>query len=388
MHNGFYRSGVFAALLLFLSAFSASAQWIDDPAIDSAIREGIEHTYNLSFEEAVKDFQKVQAARPDHPAGQFFLAMVEWWRILINMSDESRDEQFYGMLEKVIDLCDARLEKNEKDLTALFFKGGAIGFRGRLLADRKSWFKAAGEGKDALPIVLDAAAIAPKNADILLGTGIYNYYASVLPDRYPLLKPIMLFFPKGDRKKGIEQLRQAGEKARYANYEALFFLAQLYYGFENNPSLSLQYAERLFAKFPQNAIFQAYVGRSAVKLGNWKLVNEIFSDIARKCAARQRGYGSALQREAEYYLGFHALTNGLLDEAVAHFVRCDEISRALDTDGVSSWMVMTNLRMGCAFDLGKKRSLALKQYDKVLAMKDFENAHFLAEKYKKQPYTR
>lgn len=371
---------------MILYSQSSLSQWIEDSVIDATIQNGIEHTYNLEFEQAQQDFQKVQHVRPDHPAGPFFLAMIEWWRILINIDDESNDERFYGMLQKVIDKCDEMLDKNEKDLTALFFKGGAIGFRGRLRANRKSWFKAADDGKDALPIVLDAAAIAPKNADIFLGTGIYNYYASILPEKYPILKPIMLFFPKGDKLKGIDMLKQAGEKARYANYESMYFLTQLYYSYENNPSLSLEYAQKLFIKFPKNSVFHAYIGRCYVRLGNWKSVNEIFGEIIKRCESKQRGYSVKFQREAEYYLGYYNLTVGNYDEAVKHFVRCDELSRKIDHDGISSWMVLTNLRMGYAFDLQKKRNYAVKQYDKVLAMKEFDNSHTLAEKYKTRPY--
>lgn len=378
--------------LIFLIAFiltslALHAQWIDDPTTDQAIQRGIAFTYNLEFEKAQTEFRTVLQAKPDHPAGKFFLAMVEWWRILIDIDDESRDEQFYDKLEEVIDMCDERLDKNERDLTGLFFKGGAIGFRGRLLATRKSWFKAADDGKDALPIVHDAAAIAPKNADVLLGIGIYNYYAAVLPEKYPVLKPIMLLFPKGDKNKGIEYLKKAAEGARYANFESMYFLVQLLYSYENAPSQALQYDTRLFELFPRNAIFHAYLGRCNVRLGKWKEVGEIFGEMLKRCQANQRGYGKKLEREASYYLGFYYLTMKRYDEAIRFFVRCDELSRSLDREGPSSWMAMTNLKMGFAFDLQNKRSYAVKQYDKVLAMKEHENSHALARKYKKQPYT-
>lgn len=382
----FMKKIILITVFVLLPTLILHSQWINDPAIDADIKRGIEYTYNLEFEEAQKEFQKVQLTRPDHPAGMFFLAMVEWWRILISIEDDSRDDVFYAMLEKVIDFCDERLDKNENDLTALFFKGGAIGFRGRLRANRKSWFKAVSDGKDALPIVMDAAAVAPNNADVLLGTGIYNYFASVIPEKYPVVKPLMLLFPKGDKAKGIEMLKQAAEKARYANWEAMYFLTQLYYNYENNPSTALQYAQRLFTKFPRNPVFHRYVGRCNVKLSNWSRVNEVFPEIQKKSQTNQRGYGVVQAREAEYYIGYYYSVVGNYDEAIKHFVRCDELSRQLDHDGVSGFMVMANLRMGYIFDLQRKRNFALKQYDKVLAMTEFENSHSLAERYKKQAY--
>ena len=374
-------------LLFALLTTSLTAQWINDSAMDETLRRGIDYTYNLEFEKAKTEFQKVQQAHPKHPAGLFFLAMVDWWKILINIEDESHDDTFYDELEKVIDLCDERLDKNENDLAGLFFKGGAIGFRGRLRANRKSWIKAASDGKDALPIVHDAAAIAPKNADVLLGLGIYNYYASVIPEKYPIVKPLMIVIPKGNKKKGIEMLKKSADEARYANYESMYFLTQLFYSYENRPSEALHYAQRLFTKFPKNPVFHRYIGRCYVKHANWSAVNDVFQEIVKRCQSQWRGYNKSVEREGEYYIGYHYLVNGNFDEAVKHFVRCDDISRAIDEDGASGFMVMANLRMGYAFDLQKKRTYAMKQYDKVLTMKEYDNSHSLAEKYKKQSYT-
>ncbi|MBK7866303.1 MAG: hypothetical protein IPJ75_04520 [Ignavibacteriales bacterium] len=46
----------------------------------------------------------------------------------------------------------------------------------------------------ALPIVNRVLKIQPGNADILLGTGIYSYYISVIPDEFPAFKPLLIFF--------------------------------------------------------------------------------------------------------------------------------------------------------------------------------------------------
>jgi len=74
--------------------------------------------------------------------------------------------------------------------------------------------------------------------------------------------------------------------------------------------------------------------------------------------------------------------------ALANFYICDSLSRALDTDGPSGFMVMTNLKIGMIDDQENKREYALIQYNKVLSWKDFENAHDLAKKYIERPYGR
>lgn len=376
-------------ILLVFAGLSGSvqAQWIPDPAINKIIDEGIRDTYNMKFENADRAFHKVVAAYPDHPSGHFFLAMVEWWRILIDIDDESRDDRFHDMLDDVIDLCDARLDRNERDIAGLFFRGGAIGFQGRLHANRKSWVNAATRGKEALPVVMDAAEIAPENADLAFGTGIYDYYAAVLPDRYPVLKPLMMFLPGGDRKRGLRELSHAAEHARFANWEAMYFLMQMYYGEENKPSTALTYVRRLVNEFPANPVFHRYYGRTYIKLGNWRRAADVFSEILERARQEKRGYTAKMEREALYYLGYEAMLRKDYGAAMKHLVASDRMSRGLD-EKPSGFMVMTNLRMGMTHDLMGERKYAVKQYDKVLRMPNFRGSHELAERYKRDAYSR
>ncbi|HEY6953382.1 MAG TPA: hypothetical protein VI758_13320, partial [Bacteroidota bacterium] len=132
---GFYA----LVLLLLLIPAPARAQWVSDPAIDRKIQRGIDYIYNLEFEKADSSFAEIIRWNPGHPVGYFFRAMTQWWRILTNFDDESQDQKFYDMLDDVITLCEQRLDKDPNDVTALFFKGGAVGFRGRLRANRSKW---------------------------------------------------------------------------------------------------------------------------------------------------------------------------------------------------------------------------------------------------------
>ena len=179
--------------LLLIIVTNLSAQNSD---FDSRVNEGIKQIYNIKFTEAEKTFRSVIADYPEHPAGRFFIAMIDWWKILLDPDNESYDEIFFQKLEDVIYQCDQLLDKNPKDVDALFFKGGSIGFRGRLRAFRESWLKAADDGREALPIVEEAASLDPNNMDVQLGFGIYNYYAAVIPNENPLNKAINDFLSR------------------------------------------------------------------------------------------------------------------------------------------------------------------------------------------------
>jgi tetratricopeptide (TPR) repeat protein len=375
-----------AIVLLILGTHGSQSETLDDQAVESKALQGIQYVYNLQFELADQEFNAIVRERPYDPAGYAFLAMVDWWRILIDMDNTQYDERFFRRLDNVIDLCDSLLGVNENDVHALFFKGGAIGFKGRLKFHRDDWIAAANAGRKALPIVHAATSADPKNYDILLGSGIYNYYAEVIPNEYPLAKPLLLFIPPGNKKKGIEQLKIAAVKGRYASVEASYFLMQIYYYYEKDYPSALQLAEELHARFPNNMLFHKYLGRAFVSLGNWSKVEKVFSEIALRAQDKQRGYGPSTDREAEYYLGMCDMLAHRFDSALMRFYRCDELSRALDAKEVSGFMVMANLKVGMIYDLQVKRELAVNQYRKVLAMHEYLDSHDQAERFIRSPY--
>ena len=235
-------------------------------------------------------------------------------------------------------------------------------------------------------MVRRAFELDPDNHDIQFGIGIYNYYAAIVPDLYPWVKPLMLFIPKGDRVKGLSQLKAASEKAHYANIEATYFLLQVYYNFEKVYPEALQIATDLHKMFPNNVLFHKYVGRCNSALGEWKELNRVFHEILDCVNSKCIGYDAAAEREANYYLGLSEMNFGKYDEALQYFYRADELSRILDVKEISGFMVMTNLKIGIIYDQQGKRDLAIVQYKKVLNMKDYQDAHQQAGQYLKIPY--
>ncbi len=373
-------------LLVILCTFSAPAQWITTPEFDGYAQRGINAVYNLEFEKAEKEFTALSSKYPSHPAGKFFLAMIEWWRIMMNMETEELDERFIGRMDDVIALCDSLLRIDENNVGALFFKGGALGFQGRLRANRSSWFSAANAGRKALPVVQKAYTIAPENHDILLGIGIYNYYAATIPEKYPIVKPVMVFFPEGNKEQGIAQLQRASEKARFAAIEAKYFLLQLNYNYERRYHTSYELSTSLLRQFPNNVVFHRYVGRSAYLTARYGEAQSMFEQILRRCDRQQRGYSPYAKREALYYLGMVALNMAEGDKALTFFRDCERLSRELDAGRESPFLAMCHLRTGMVFDMQQKRNHAIMQYQKVRSLPPFENSHELADEYLKKPY--
>lgn len=356
--------------------------------LDTLIFKGIRQIYNIKFADAEKTFRGIMADYPNHPSGRFFLAMIDWWKIMLDFDNESYDDIFFAKLEDVIFQCDKILEKDPNNVDALFFKGGAIGFRGRLRANRDSWIKAVDDGREALPIVNRAYQLDPKNKDVQLGFGIYNYYAAVIPDKYPFVKPLMIFFPSGDKAKGIAQLTDAAYNGKYSMIESRYFLMQLYYQFEENMIKAEEYADLLANEFPDNPQFERYEGRINVRQGDMTKALKVFHDVYDKCNKKQFGYGQNTRREAAYYLGYYMKLKDDVDSAITYFKESVQISKKIDKEENSGFLVNATLYLGMLYDLKNQRSTAVTYYKELLDLRDYQNSRKQAKQYLNAPYKR
>lgn len=361
--------------LFLLIAASTYAQ----SDFEDRVQDGIKQIYNIKFDDAERTFRNLIADYPNHPSGRFFLAMIDWWKILLDLDNEDHDDIFFQKLEDVIFQCDEILKKDRSNVDALFFKGGSIGFRGRLRAMRESWLKAADDGREALPIVERAANLDPNNLDVQFGFGIYNYYADVIPNEFPLIKPLMIFFPSGNKQKGIEQLRNTAFNGKYASYEAKYFLMTLYYRYENNMLAADEFAGLLLDEFPDNPVFQRWRGRIAVRRGDWVMADSLFRDVLQKAENDFHGYNlPASLREASYYVGYRARDLGQLDIAKPMFEKCFELSRQIDKKQESGFQVNSLVYLAMIEEQQGRPESAIAMYQRVLKMRDYGNSHSVA----------
>lgn len=342
--------------------------------------------YGIEFDKAERTFDVVTKEYSKHPSGKFFKAMITWWRILLDIDNENLDEKFFNQLEEVIDLCDNILDKNEKSVDAMFFKGGALGFRGQLRAIRESWFKAALDGKEGLGLVFKSYELNPKNVDVQLGFGIYHYYADVIPSRYPAVKPFMILFPKGDKAKGIKELENVAWNGRYTRIESRNFLLKLNFQFEERMDESRKWGKILLNDYPNNPYFQKYYGLTFVKENNYTEASKTFRDIYNKAKRGMPGYNKRFEREATYYLGMDFKLKEKVDSAAIYFEKSEKLSRELDKEIESGFLINTVFYLGMLYDQMGKRDKAIKYYNETLQLRDRNDSHRLAEQYLKTPF--
>ncbi|MBX3043475.1 MAG: tetratricopeptide repeat protein [Candidatus Kapabacteria bacterium] len=375
---------ILVAFLVSIS-FESNAQWvIMRHDADSLVREGTNHIYNVEFDKAEICFKKIINIYPEHPAGYFLDAMVYWWKITLHRETKKFDQPFEDRIQKVINICDKILDTNEFDLTALFFKAGAMGYRGRHFAQRESWVKSASDGAAAYNLMVRCQKLAPANHDIMLGTGIYNYFAIAIPEKFPMVKPLMTFFPRGDKQLGIYQLRAASRKARYAAVEARVVLLQIYNTFEKEYDLAGSIAKELFETYNNNPYFHRYYSRILVRKGSQEEYEAEWRKVLIRCMDKYVGYDNFTAREAMYYIGLSLMRKGDRESALRYFLKANE-GKIIDTED-SGFTVNVNIYLGNLYDLKGMREEAKKYYNAVLNMKNFDNSHTKANVYLQKPY--
>lgn len=380
------KLSLFLFCLTCLCSVKANAQWnLMMSESDSLCRVGINKIYNMDFNGVDKISKTIQEKYPDNYTGEFLYATALWWKILLYPDTRQYDGKFLNEVTTIINRCEKKLKDSPSDIKALFFKGAAIGYRGRFYSERQSWVKAALDGQEAYRVLEKGLSVAPSNNDFKYGIGYYHYFAAVFPEKYPFLKPFMSFAPVGNKQGGILELKASAKGARYANLEAKIVLMQIYYTYEKDYNKAMEIAQELHREFPQNPYFYKYVGRCYVIMGDYDNMESTWYEILKRARAKQTGYEDHTSREAMYYYGLSLFYRGQYSRAIKYFEASTKMSKKFD-DEITGFVIQSNLKAGQINDIQGNRKKALEYYKNVLSWKDNNGSRNLAKQYIKKPY--
>jgi tetratricopeptide (TPR) repeat protein len=376
---------VLAVGLVGVLPVRAQPSVLEDPAFEAEATRGLDLLYNMKFDEAAPIFDRLAARYPEHPVAPFLQALVPWWQILMDLSDTSHDDAFFDAMDEVIERSDRLLRRDRDNLDAKFFKGAALGFRGRLQSNRRRWLKAALDGKRALDYVLDVAEEdGGDNADFAFGKAIYDYYAAAVPERYSWSKPFVAMFPAGSKSRGLAAMHRTFREGSYLKAESAYFLLQIYYLYERDFGKSKQFIGWLRDEYPDNAFFHAMEGRILSRFGRVDEAERVFQAVMRRYGQGETGYNDAIAEQALYYLGRGQQLRQNHGQALALFYRLEQIAGAREQD--SAFETLGRLRQGMSHDARGERQKALRRYREVLRLEDFAGSHDRARRYIDRPY--
>ena len=366
----------YCSLFLFLAIFLAQGQrWtgeldqssdilLKNRYIEIEAAEAMYDMYNMDFDQAERQFNYLKKQYGWHPLPDFLLGLCYWWRMVPKGEMESKWDQLFLIQMDSAQLKAHRLYDEVNKLEGAFFLAAAYGFQGRLYGDRGQYFKASLAGKNALKylnIGKDKEYFSP---ELLLGMGLFNYYAKWIPEHYPMLKPIMTFFPEGDKSIGIAQLKETSRNAFYARTEAQYYLLRILFEEEQNLEEASQLSAYLTELYPNNSYFQTYYGRILYRLGKYDDAKVIFESILDRVIAEQHGYEYNTARYATYFLGNIWKSYGNLTESKKYYNSCVKyafLANALE----KGYYFYSLIHLGEIAVLEKEFNLALQYFKKV-----------------------
>lgn len=284
------------------TAAAESQLLINDITVQLDATEALNNMYNFHFKTAEQQFRWLKQKYGWHPLPYFLMGLGEWWKIVPNIENEEYDKKFYAYMDTALVLSE-RLYKDVNKVEGAFFMSATYSFQGRLLSERKKWTKAAVAGKNALAYLEECRGMEDLSPEILFGDALYNYYSVWVPENYPMLKPIMLFFDKGDKDGGIAQLKEVARNAFYTRTEAQYFLMRILASEGKNMFEALQVAEYLHETFPDNPYFHRYFARLLYSTGDYQRCEQASLSIIDKYYQRYDGYEENSGRYAAFFLG-------------------------------------------------------------------------------------
>jgi hypothetical protein len=297
---------------------------INNMAIQLEASQALNDLYNFKFEKADRQFKWFKQKYPWHPLPYFLMGLSEWWKIMPDTKVKTYDEKFLAYMDSSILTAENLFKKHPAyRIEASFFLAAAYGFKGRLYSDeeRKQWTKAASAGKSALNYLEISKEQQHLSPELLFGDALYNYFSVWVPENYPALKPILWFFPKGDKKLGLEQLKEVSYNAFYTRTEAMVWLMRISNSYENNQAEAYRVSEYLFRTFPDNPYFHRYYARMLYGRGQYTELEKQCKGILVRIDSGRFGYEATSGRYAAFFLGQMYENRKKDDEAKKYYLR-------------------------------------------------------------------
>ena len=242
-------------LILIASGYeNVVGQILDDSSSVRLVKEYIEYVYNFQFRESEDNVSALSARHPGHPAIYLLKGLLVYWEDYPLISNSTGRSLFEANLRKCIEICEADSgpdNETEYLLANLCARGLLLLF----YADNDLTWDVIPLAASTYKYVRRSFDYCEEQSDFLYFTGIYSYYREAYPEVHPVYKPVAALFLKGDKERGLRDLKSASKTAIVMNAEATAFLSYIYLGFENDFTEAVKYTEILHGRYPMNEQF-------------------------------------------------------------------------------------------------------------------------------------
>ena len=356
-----------------------------DPTVSTAFRPSdplnqaaFEHYYNLDYDAAIQDFERILASHPNDPfAVNHLLSAIqvrELYRMGAMTTGEYANDSFIGQAHRPADpaqkqrikqlvqraekLEDAELARNPKNVDMLYARGVTRGqFALYTALIERAWFSALRNAVGARRDHERVLELDPRYTDAKLVVGAHNYVMGSLS--FAVKMAVALVGLSGDKDKGLQYLNDAyrgnGETSVDAGIVLMVFLRR-----EHRYGDALQIASAIGPRFPRNYLLpleEANLLRASGKSGE---AEEQYRRVWQN--GREGKYGSLHYEIAALGLGDLLRSQKKYQAAATAYELVSEV-----TGADPELLQKANLGAGEMYDQLQKRDLAVKKYEAVVA---------------------
>ncbi len=366
---------------------------------DPLVREAFQHFYNLDYPGAVERFERFHAHHPGDPQGTALLLDAVIFQELYRLDlldttfyandgfltgrhateeDPKARDRIFQLTDEAIHEADWRLSRNPRDIDALFARGWVRSLKCTYLAMvERSFsvgFRLAMKARDDAAHVLE---LDPNYVDAKLIVGVYEYVVGALPWPFKLL--IGFAGVTGSKSRGMELLQDCGNRGAITSLEARTVIA-LFLRREAKYQEAIQVVRGLKSQYPHNFLFCLEEANLRKDAGEGMRAVQAYQEIL--AANAKPGYFA----EARLELAYFGLGDALRGQR--HY---REAAKAYEdaawTRNVGAELKLRSLLAGgqCR-DLDGERSLAVRDYQAVIATGPKTSRADAARKYLRSPY--
>src|SRR5580704_1872722 len=345
-----------------------------DPQISSAY----DHFYNMEYDRAIPEFEKVVEKRPNDPFAINHLLSAVLMRNLyetggMNTGDYSNDsfighaprptdpkikDRIKELARRAQELEEQELKADPKDVNALYCRGVTRAqFAVYTGLVERAWFSALRNAVGARHDHEHVLELDPNYIDAKMVVGTHNYVIGNLP--WSIKVAASLAGLTGSKEKGLEYLREVAKGDDENSADAKVILT-LFLRREHQYDEALGYMRDLAAKYPKNHLFPTEVANLLRSAGRPDEAEALYRQVWQN--GREGKYGTLHYEMAAWGLGELLRSKKDIAGAAAAYELVNEAPKP-DPDILQK----ANLAAGEMYDLLQKRDLAMKRYETVLA---------------------
>ena len=362
-------------ILAFLFCQQSYAQAVWDVPEAELLLEVLDHAYNLEFDDFDRKILAYQNKHPERPEGLFAPIVAEWIKVTSDLYNPKFDGVFIDFVDEIIEKLEDYDDDDPLYPVAQFYYFSATGFKGIMNVTRENWFAAAFDGRIAVNGVEDALEGKIPNPDAKFGTGLYLYYADILPERYPILQPLFLFYPDGDKKRGLEDLRFATEKGVFAKVIAAYMYSVILYTREDKYEEALQLMKSLSERYPMNPTFITWQSWIATRIGQYDAAEKLLLTYAERVDNNIPYYPRHKMRMVYYRLGRIYYKKREYQKAISYLDKAIRPLEGLLEERTERYKVYAHLQKGYSLVALNKLEKARDQFNIVLTYSNYRNSH-------------